>query len=217
MTTETARTAEEAEAAASRAAAEAGVEFLDDDVEEASDPTAALKDTIAQLTTERDQFRDLAQRKAADFDNARRRFQKEKDDLQKYAAERVLRDMLPLLDNLQRALEAAGATGEGDDSLASFVRGVQMVRDSQIQALSRHGVEGFDSVGTAFDPNLHEAVQLVPDESVPHGTVIREFQRGYRLAERLLRPAMVVVAQGGAMAAATEGLAPIDALGDQED
>lgn len=137
-------------------------------------------------------------RKAADFENAKRRHQKEKDDLTRYAAESVLKDIVPVLDDLERALE------HGKDSEdRSLLDGVDMVRRKFVQALERRGVTSIDAVGQAFDPQYHEAIQQVEDASVPHNTVAQAFQKGYLLHDRLIRPALVVVAQGGPPRAAS--------------
>ncbi|MCB9507354.1 MAG: nucleotide exchange factor GrpE [Myxococcales bacterium] len=133
-------------------------------------------------------------RKAADLENARRRHQREREDGAKYAAEGVLKDMAPILDDLQRALQHVAANASADDSL---VQGVDMVARKFQQSLERRGVVVLESVGKAFDPTVHEAIQQVSDDTVPHNTVVQEFQRGYLLHDRLLRPALVVVAQGG--------------------
>lgn len=180
-------------------------------VDESAAASSALEAEVEALRAERDELKDRYLRKAADFENARRRHQKEKDDMTRYAAERVLRDIVGVLDDLERAAVAARTAGDTPESASSLREGVEMVIRKFSQTLERHGVSGFASEGHAFDPNLHEALQRVDDTSVPHNTVVREFQKGYRLHERLLRPAMVIVAQGGAAGAeALESPAAID-------
>jgi molecular chaperone GrpE len=131
-------------------------------------------------------------RKAADYENAKRRHQKERDDLTKFAAESVLKEIVPVVDDLERAIEHGQNTED-----KSFLEGVEMVRRKFVQALERRGVKAVDAVGHPFDPQYHEAIQQVEDPSVPNNTVVTAFQKGYLLHDRLLRPALVVVAQGG--------------------
>ena len=126
-------------------------------------------------------------RAAADLENYRKRSQREREEIQKYGVEKLVKDLLPVLDNLDRALAAAGP----DDPLAT---GVKLVRASFEQALSRHGVKGFSALGQAFDPAHHEALLQVPSGEAAPGLVVVEHARGFTLHERLIRPAMVGVA-----------------------
>jgi molecular chaperone GrpE len=126
-------------------------------------------------------------RTAADLENYRKRAQKERDEVQKFGVEKLVKDLLPVLDNLDRALAAAAA----DDPL---VNGVKLVRASFEQALSRHGVKGFSAMGLPFDPARHEALMQVPTAEAAPGTVVLEHARGFTLHDRLVRPAMVGVA-----------------------
>jgi molecular chaperone GrpE len=142
-------------------------------------------------------------RAVADLENYRKRSQRERDEVQKFGVEKLVKDLLPVLDNLDRALAAAAA----DDPL---VAGVKLVRSSFEQALSRHGVKGFSAMGTPFDPAQHEALMQVPSADTAPGTVVLEHARGFTLHERLIRPAMVGVAvaapkaEGGGEAAAKD-------------
>lgn len=126
-------------------------------------------------------------RAAADLDNYKKRAQKEREEIQRFGAEKLVKDLLPVLDNLDRALAAAAA----DDPL---VAGVKLVRSSFEQALARHGVKGFSALGQPFDPARHEALMQVPTADAAPGTVVLEHARGFTLNERLVRPAMVGVA-----------------------
>jgi molecular chaperone GrpE len=126
-------------------------------------------------------------RAAADLENYRKRAQKERDEVQKFGVEKLVKDLLPVLDNLDRALAAAAA----DDPL---VNGVKLVRASFEQALARHGVKGFSAMGLHFDPARHEALLQVPTADAAPGTVVLEHARGFTLHDRLVRPAMVGVA-----------------------
>jgi molecular chaperone GrpE len=141
------------------------------------------RETLDRLKDTHDRYL----RAAADLENYRKRAQKEKEEVQKFGNERLVKDLLPPLDGLERALAAAA----GDDPL---VEGVKLVRAAFEQALGRHGVRGFSALGTPFDPALHEALMQVPTAVEPPGTVVLEHARGFMLNDRLVRPAMVGVA-----------------------
>ncbi|WP_434298980.1 nucleotide exchange factor GrpE [Corallococcus exiguus] len=136
-------------------------------------------------------FQDRAIRSAADLENYRKRAQKEKEDVQKFGVEKLLKDLLPVVDNMDRALDAASKSPDFD----SFQKGVAMTRKSFEDSLGRHGVKGFSAKGQPFDPRLHEAIQQVESADVPAGHVLFEVTRGFHLNDRLVRPAMVVVAR----------------------
>ncbi len=133
-------------------------------------------------------------RTAADLDNFKKRAQKEKEEVQKFGAERLLKDLLPVVDNLDRALEASAKTSDFE----SLRQGVAMTRKQFEDALGRHGVKGFSALGQPFDPHLHEAMQQVETAEVPANHVAAELVRGYTLNDRLVRPALVVVAKAPA-------------------
>lgn len=135
-------------------------------------------------TVPRDQFLRLA----ADFENYRRRAARDLEDARRYGIERLLKDLLPMLDNLDRAL----AHAEGDKS--PLVEGIRMVAKQAHEILAGHGVKAFTSLGQPFDPEQHEAVAQVPSAEHPAGSVMEEMLRGYRIHDRLLRAAQVVVA-----------------------
>jgi len=137
-----------------------------------------------------DDFRDRYMRTLADFENFRKRSEREKNDFQRYALAGVIRDLLPVLDNFDRALEHAE---EGDE----FHKGVALIYKQLFDVLQRHGVKPISESGVRFDPNIHEAVVREEDPSVPSHTVVAVLQKGYILHDRLLRPAMVKVAVGG--------------------
>jgi molecular chaperone GrpE len=159
-------------------------------------PLQALQQAHDAVVAERDELREQLLRRAADAENTRRRFQKERDELQKMAAKNVLRDMVGVLDDIDRAVQAAQGTQQ-EGALQSLLQGVQMVQRKFVQTLERHGVRPVDSMGQRFDPNLHEAISMQEDPSVPRNTVVQEFQRAYLLHDQLLRAAMVVVSEGG--------------------
>lgn len=146
-------------------------------------------------------------RAAADLENYRKRAQKEKEEVQRFGSEKLLKDLLPVMDNLDRALEAASKSPDID----SFQKGVAMTRKSFEDALARHGVKSFSAKGQPFDPRMHEAIQQVETAEVPPGHVTYEVVRGFFLNERLVRPAMVVVARAPAEVAAESAQAPSSA------
>lgn len=129
------------------------------------------------------------QRLQADFDNYRKRTQKEKTELIKYASERLVGELLPVLDNFDRAVSAAKVNPD----FTSFSQGVEMILRQMQTALSKEGLKEMDAVGQPFDPNLHEAVLRVASEEHPENTVVEELQKGYYLKEKVLRPCMVKV------------------------
>ncbi|MCY1082206.1 nucleotide exchange factor GrpE [Archangium lansingense] len=135
-----------------------------------------------------------ALRAAADLENYKKRAQKEKEEVQKFGSERLLKDFLPVVDNLDRALEAAQKSADFE----SLRTGVEMTRKLFDSAFGKHGVKGFSAVGQPFDPRLHEAMQQAESAAVPAGHVLYEAVRGYTLNERLMRPALVVVARAPA-------------------
>jgi molecular chaperone GrpE len=126
-------------------------------------------------------------RVAADLENYKKRAVKEREDVQRFGNEKLLKDLLPVVDGLDRALAHAAE----DDPLRE---GVKLVRAQLEQVLARHGVTGFSAMGQRFDPALHEALMQVPTKDQPPGTVVLEHARGFKLNDRLVRPAMVGVA-----------------------
>jgi molecular chaperone GrpE len=144
-------------------------------------------DELVTVAAERDQYLALAQRTQADFENYRRRVARESALAQDRGAIKLARELLPALDNLDRALEAA----DQDDPL---LQGVRLVREELDAALGRVGIESFSPTGEIFDPALHEAVVHQPVEGATSGTVAEVYQPGYRLSDHIIRPARVVVA-----------------------
>lgn len=136
---------------------------------------------------------ETAQRLQAEFDNYRKRVAREQEDALKRAGQRIITEVLPALDNLERALAHAEASGES----AELVTGVQMVRQQILDVFAKEGVERIDPIGTPFDPNEHQAVGQAQREDVPEGTCVDMYQCGYRMHGRVLRPASVVVSTGG--------------------
>jgi molecular chaperone GrpE len=153
----------------------------------------AAQEAVAGATaaaTQEEDFRDRYVRTLADFENYRKRSEREKDDFRRYALVGVIRDLLPVIDNFERALEHAE---EGDE----FHKGVALIYKQLFDVLQRHGLKTIADSGVRFDPNIHEAVVREEDPSVPSHTVVAILQKGYFLYDRLIRPALVKVAVGG--------------------
>lgn len=156
-------------------------------------PPATPEDRAAALAAERDDMKDRWVRTAAEFENWKKRARKEKDDAVTTAREAVLRDILEIADNLERAI---GAGGSGAVDPGAVIKGVNLVLRVFQQKLERYDVKPFAAAGQPFDPRQHEAVSRVESADVPAGAVAAELQKGYRVGERLLRPAMVSVSTG---------------------
>ncbi len=160
-------------------------------------PAATPEERLAALQAERDEVKDRMLRIAAEFENWKKRARKEQTDSVAQAREAVLRDMLDVIDNLERAtsMEAQG-NGSGAPDGAAVLKGVSLVLRLFQQKLERYDVRPFEAKGQAFDPRQHEAISRVPSDDVPAGSVATELQKGYKVGERLLRPAMVSVSSG---------------------
>jgi molecular chaperone GrpE len=169
----------------------ASVEDLEHEMHKAAEEAAADSPAPqAQAAGDVAEWRDRYLRTLADFDNYRKRADREKQDFFKYALAGSMRDLLPILDNFDRALDHAE---QGDE----FHRGVALIYKQLFDVLNKHGVRVIDEANVKFDPNIHEAVVRADDPSVPSQTVVEVLQKGYFLHDRLLRPAMVKVAVGG--------------------
>ncbi|MEA2163982.1 MAG: molecular chaperone GrpE [Thermoanaerobaculia bacterium] len=172
------------------------VEDIEHEMEVAAQEAAGA--TAAPATPATDDFRDRYLRTLADFENFRKRSEREKNDFQRYALAGMVRDLLPVLDNFDRGLEHAE---EGDE----FHKGMALIYKQLFDVLQRHGLKPVSESGVRFDPNIHEAVVREEDSSVPSHTVVAVLQKGYFLHDRLIRPAMVKVAVGGPEEAAPAG------------
>ena len=154
------------------------------DAAPATDATA-----LDELRRERDALQDRLLRTAAEFDNYRKRMDRERRELSDYAATEVLSEMLPIVDNLDRALQASTGADE------AFRKGVELIYKQMLDLLRKRGVRQIDAAGQMFDPNFHNAVIHEASSEHEEGAVIEELQRGYMIGDRLLRPAMVKVAK----------------------
>jgi molecular chaperone GrpE len=163
-------------------------------VEPPDDGAVKLREKVEALEKEKRDTYERLLRAAADLDNLRKRTRKEIDEARLLAKEQVLKEILPGIDNLERAL--AVASGEG--GAEAIVEGVRLVLRQFQTALDRVEVKPFESVGQAFDPTRHEAISQIETADLPPGTVAGEMQRGYSIGNRLLRPALVAVAKAPA-------------------
>lgn len=195
MNTEEAKTEAQATEEASEAPAgtDPETETTAKEAAEAPSAEAAEADTPAdsEAKPEQPDWKDRYARAMADFDNFRKRTVRDREDLVKFAAKDVIKDVLATVDNLARALD--GAKDRADDP---FVKGVQLVYDGLLKTLADHGATPLDSVGEPFDTNYHEALTSLPSEDVEEGVVMNEVQRGWLLHGKPLRPAKVVVSKG---------------------
>ena len=165
--------------------------IMPDDPEEGS---------VEALTKELAESRDKMLRTLAEMENLRQRTRREVADAKTYGITGFARDVLEIADNLQRALDAvpAEAKAVADPGLKALMEGVELTERSLLNTLEKNGVKKFDPSGEKFDPNFQQAMYEVPDTSVPAGTVVQVVQAGFKIGERILRPALVGVSKGGA-------------------
>jgi molecular chaperone GrpE len=152
----------------------------------------ALVEQIDKLEKENEALSDRLLRTMAEFDNYRKRVAREKDDLAKYGAEKMALDILPVADNFERALEQAKTAADA----AAVVEGVKMIFKQFLATLEKFNIKPFDAIGQTFDPEKHEAMAQQNHPEYAENTVMAEFQKGYFLNDKLLRPARVVVSRG---------------------
>lgn len=179
-------------------------ETVEEDVVESdsdidSENVQNLKDDYQALQKEVDGYKDKMLRLAADFENYKKRMEREQTAILKYAGEPVLKEMLYAIDNLERAI--AQGTCEGSDSeqhLSGMLEGVQLTHKRLLADLEKFEVKAIESVGQPFDPNVQEAMTMEASDTVPANHVLSEFEKGYYYKDRLLRAAKVVVSSGPA-------------------
>jgi molecular chaperone GrpE len=154
-------------------------------------------DRVRQLETELSELKDRSLRALADAENTRRRSQRELGDARKYAAGGIIKDLLNVSDNLQRALESCPPElREKDEQVKNLVTGVEMVAKDLLNAFEKHGVRKIEPLGEPFNHDFHQAMYEVENTGKPNGTIVEMLQPGYVMHDRLLRPAMVAVAKG---------------------
>jgi molecular chaperone GrpE len=153
--------------------------------------TAVLEDleSLRKRSEERDQFLVLLQRTQADFENYQKRNQREREQERRYMHQGLASGLLPIFDNLERAMDAAQKAGES----GPLVQGVQMVHSQILTLLQKHGITRIEAEGKPFDPNEHEAVMQQPTKDVAPNTVVKALEQGFKIHDRVLRPARVIV------------------------
>ena len=167
----------------------------DDRQTQDQDPVATQDAPSAELSAierQRDEYKDLLLRKSAEFDNYRKRIDRERSTLAETATAGILEELLPLVDDLERAL----GVEVGPDGADAYRRGVELIQRQLTDLLRKRGVTPIEAVGVDFDPHVHQAVSYEPAEGRRDGEIVEEFRRGYMLGDRLLRPSMVKVAKG---------------------
>ena len=160
--------------------------------DEAQTPLPAAGDSVAALQSERDDLLGRLQRVSADYANYQKRVQRDIEQAREFANESLLKALLPMFDDMERALAAAK---DHPDDTASLVKGMQMVHDNALATAATFGLAVIDAAGKPFDPSLHAALLQQPSVDVPPQTVLNEVQKGYTLKGRLLRPAQVIVSK----------------------
>lgn len=158
---------------------------------ESSDEVAELRQKLAEKTQEAEEHYARLLRLAADMENLKKRQERERVELLQFANENLVKELLPVVDNLERALDH----GRQLSAPQALLEGLEMVQQGFLKALDRFGVTAHDSLGRQFDPAFHNAMMQEESRDVPDGSVIKELQKGYLMNQRLLRPAMVVVAR----------------------
>lgn len=162
---------------------ELSTDTADKGAERAAPESARLDAAVA----ERDELKELLLRRQAEFDNFRKRTERERSEYLQYAGMEIVRELLPILDDFERALKA-------DSGSPEYAKGVEMIYARMAEALKKTGLEPMDAAGKAFDPHLHQAVERVITEDADDNSILSEFQRGYFFKGKLLRPSMVRVA-----------------------
>lgn len=162
------------------------------------DPEIAQEAQLLAWEAEKADLNDKLMRVHAEIDNLRKRTEREKADMAKYAITKFAGDMVAVADNLERALAAMPKSEEFEPQTKALVQGVELTSQDLMKALERHNVVRIQALNALFDPNFHQAVMEEENKEVPAGTVVRVLQEGYQIGDRVLRPSMVVVARGGA-------------------
>lgn len=173
---------EETDGAAQPETSDSGIDTAQD---ESNDPVEALQLQVAEL-------KDLYMRTAAETENIRKRAERERADFIKFGLESFVKDLLPFLDGMDKALPSSGMETE-DKAFMAHVEGMNLLKHQLVTILAKHGLEEIDSKGANFDPNIHQAIQRIEDPDVETETVSEEYSKGYSLNGRLVRPAMVSV------------------------
>ena len=150
-------------------------------------------DQLAQFEAEIEKYKDVALRAEAEMQNLRRRAERDVRNAHKFGAERLLQNLLPVLDSLEKAIETSEAAGQAEDD--PQLEGIKLCSKLFIDVLTKEGIEALDPQGEPFDPNLHEALSMIENPDLEPNSVMTVIQKGYRLNERLVRPAKVMVSK----------------------
>lgn len=160
---------------------------------ESTSEDAPEDDQVAQLEAEVEKYKDVALRAEAEMQNLRRRAERDVQNAHKFGTERLLQNLLPVLDSLEKAIEASEAAGQSEDD--PQLEGIKLCSKLFIDVLTKEGIEALDPLGEPFDPNLHEALSMIENPDLEPNSVMTVIQKGYRLNERLVRPAKVMVSK----------------------
>ena len=165
----------------------------------------AAVDPVVELAREAADLKDRLLRTLADMENLRRRTEREVADARVYAVTNFARDIVGVADSMERAMKALddGLRAKADEGVKALLDGVELTERELLKVLEKHGITKLEPQGQKFDPNMHQAMFEMPDASVPAGTVVQVVQPGYKIGERVLRPAMVGIAKGGPKQAAS--------------
>jgi molecular chaperone GrpE len=189
------------------AAAPKDVEAAETSERDKKDPNEQLQDELEQARNEAQENYDRLLRATAEFDNYKKRTARDMQELRKYANEAILKELLHIIDNLERAV----ASAPSDASNASqLLEGVDLTLKEMCKILEKHGVQAIEALDKAFDPSYHEAMMQEESESHPDNTVVKQLQKGYTYHERLLRPAMVVVSKRVVPATEDENISDVN-------
>ena len=167
-----------------------------DDSEVVTEPAseeAPEVDQLAQLEAEVEKYKDVALRAEAEMQNLRRRAERDVQNAHKFGTERLLQNLLPVLDSLEKAIETSEAAGQAEDD--PQLEGIKLCSKLFTDVLTKEGIEALDPQGEPFDPNLHEALSMIENPDLEPNSVMTVIQKGYRLNERLVRPAKVMVSK----------------------
>ncbi|MEK9528784.1 MAG: nucleotide exchange factor GrpE [Gammaproteobacteria bacterium] len=167
-----------------------------DDSEVVTEPAseeAPEVDQLAQLEAEVEKYKDVALRAEAEMQNLRRRAERDVQNAHKFGTERLLQNLLPVLDSLEKAIETSEAAGQAEDD--PQLEGIKLCSKLFVDVLTKEGIEALDPQGEPFDPNLHEALSMIENPDLEPNSVMTVIQKGYRLNERLVRPAKVMVSK----------------------
>ncbi len=177
-------------------AVEEEVEVLEPEQTVESDEGQNVEEDISKISEENINLNDQLLRLRADFDNYRRRMIREREDIYTQANENLIEELLPVLDHLDLALQSADVAMEEGANTKAFVEGFQMVAGQLYSSLGKFGLEHIEAVDCEFDPNIHEALSYIPSVDIDENMVITQISKGYKLGDKLIRPAKVVVSSG---------------------